>query len=214
MNIIQVYAKYQIMPELARHQLRVAGVAQTIVQACQQRLDEDSIVTACLLHDMGNILKFDLTRFPEFLQPEGLDYWQQVQLDYQKKYGVDEHEATMMIARELKVSDQVLQFIDAIGFSKIEAHYQGKDLAKMICEYADTRVAPQGVVSLNERLADLAQRYASHYSTPADVVRRDKNFKLAQLSEQVIFAVCKLKPEEITEASLNDTIFLLKEWQL
>jgi len=120
----------------------------------------------------------------------------------------------MMIARELKVSDQVLQFIDAIGFSKIEAHYQGKDLAKMICEYADTRVAPQGVVSLNERLADLAQRYASHYSTPADVVRRDKNFKLAQLSEQVIFAVCKLKPEEITEASLNDTIFLLKEWQL
>jgi len=81
MNIIQVYAKYQIMPELARHQLRVAGVAQTIVQACQERLDEDSIVTACLLHDMGNILKFDLTRFPEFLQPEGLDYWQQVQLD-------------------------------------------------------------------------------------------------------------------------------------
>lgn len=90
------------MPALMMHQVRVAGVAAYISDHIQGvSIDHDDIVTACLLHDMGNILKFDLHRFPAFLEPKGFVYWQQVQDDYRRMYGNDEHEATVKIVKEV-----------------------------------------------------------------------------------------------------------------
>ena len=57
---------------------------------------------------MGNIIKSDLTVFPEFREPEGLDYWQNVKDDYVKKYGTDHHAANAIIAREIGLVDRVV----------------------------------------------------------------------------------------------------------
>ena len=48
------------MPNLAMHQLRVAGVAMQICESLDTNIDTNSVVKACLLHDMGNIIKFNL----------------------------------------------------------------------------------------------------------------------------------------------------------
>ena len=109
----ELYAQYRIMPKLQLHQLRVTAVAQTICKVFAERVDERTVVTACLFHDMGNIIKFDLTKFPDFLEPEGLEHWSQVKKEFEEKYGFDQHAATLMIARELGLSVPVLECIDS-----------------------------------------------------------------------------------------------------
>src|SRR3989344_7719535 len=100
-----------IMPSLQLHMFRVTSVAQIICESLGENVilvseahpesgswtsqddAKNNILSACLLHDMGNILKFNLDLFPEFLQPEGKEYWQKVKDSFEKKYGKDEHEA-------------------------------------------------------------------------------------------------------------------------
>ena len=64
-NITDIYEKYKIMPLLAMHQIRVAAVAMMICDSLSVPIDKDSVIKACLLHDIGNIIKFDLNHFPE-----------------------------------------------------------------------------------------------------------------------------------------------------
>ena len=67
MNIFNIYAKYKIPPQLQTHQLRVAAVAKTICEHLWPKLsDMRTIISTCLVHDMGNIIKFDLDKFPKF----------------------------------------------------------------------------------------------------------------------------------------------------
>ena len=83
-TIQQIYSDYKIMPNLQLHQLRVASVAKIIAENFKEKLDKESIVIACLFHDMGNIIKFNFSYFTEFLKPEGLEYWQAVKNEYIK----------------------------------------------------------------------------------------------------------------------------------
>lgn len=214
MTISQIYLRYKIMPSLQQHQLRVAAVAKTVAESADQTLDIKSIITACLLHDMGNILKFDLGVFPDFLQPDGLEYWQSVKAEFRQKYGNDEHEANLAIAKEIGVSQKVLDLISAIGFLNIESHFKNKDLEKMICEYADCRVMPSGIVNLEERLADLERRYGFKYPSQEQKQLRQKFFTLERQSEGYIFSKAKIKPADISETALNDTILGLKTFEI
>jgi len=81
----EIYREYRLMPSLSLHQLRVAAVAKLICDSFKERIDTNNVVLACLYHDMGNIIKFDLNYFPEFTKPEGLEYWQKIKEDYIKK---------------------------------------------------------------------------------------------------------------------------------
>src|SRR5436305_1624080 len=109
--ITEIYEKYKIMPNLQLHQLRVAAVAKKISDNLVTQVDKAAVVEACLLHDMGNIIKFNLSKspqFPSFLEPEGLKYWQAVKDDYLQKYQTeDEHQATLAIAKEIGASAKV-----------------------------------------------------------------------------------------------------------
>src|SRR3989344_4139901 len=154
----QIYTEYKIMPSLQLHQLRVASVAKLICGSFTKPVNEKEVVLACLFHDMGNILKFDLTVFPEFVEPEGLKYWQKVQEEYRAKYGSDQHEASLKIARGLGLSDAVLLCIDSVAFSKAERTFAEGSWEQKICEYADTRVSPSGVLSLRDRLEEGRKR--------------------------------------------------------
>src|SRR3989344_1397907 len=120
MKIIEIYKKYKIPPNLQEHQLRVAAVALTICDNFNSEIDKDSVIKAALLHDMGNIIKFDLSKFPEFLEPEGIEYWKRVKEEFRKKYGEDEHNATYEIAKEIGVNKFAFEIIQGYGFSKYE----------------------------------------------------------------------------------------------
>lgn len=212
MKISDIYQHYQILPDLAQHMLRVAAVAAVVCDHFQQPVDKTSIVAACLLHDMGNIIKFDLTEFPEFLEPQGLSYWEDVQADFKERFGNNELVATELIAEEIGVIERVKELIQAISFLKIEDNYQSDDYGKKIADYADTRVSPFGVVSLEQRLQDLEQRYGQKLDSLKEQQQRQLFFQLARKIEDQIFAQCDLSPAEVTNQAISATIITLKNF--
>src|SRR3989344_5728607 len=146
----EIYTAYKIMPSLQLHQLRVAAVGKLICEHLKNPVRTEDVVVACLFHDMGNIVKFELGYLPEFLEPEGLAYWQNVQREYKQKYsGADQHAANEAIARELGLSEEVISCIAAVSFSKVGEVLRSESFEKKVCKYADSRVGPDGVLSLD-----------------------------------------------------------------
>jgi len=158
MKVAEIYQKYKIPPQLQLHQLRVAAVAKYICDNFTREIDTQEIITADLFHDMGNIIKFDLTLFPEYLEPEGYDYWRKVQLDFIEKYGNEEHLATYEIAREIGISPRSFDILQSIGSSKSQQRLRDDDYSRKIAHYVDGRVSPNGVVSIKSRVADVNKR--------------------------------------------------------
>ena len=213
MKIQDIYQRYKIMPNLQQHMLTVAAVAAEICEHFHdQPIDKTSIVAACLLHDMGNIVKFDLTRFPDFLKPKGLDYWQEVKEDFQERYGSDEKVAMELIAEELGVTTRIKELMQAVNLAKAKENYLSQDFGKKICEYADNRVSPQGVTSQQDRLDDLARRYGSQQANSTKHDSWKKLYQYSQQIEQQIFKYCDLSPDEITKSRVSDTIDSLKSF--
>lgn len=191
------------MPNLQEHQLRVAAVAKTIALNFNGNLDVESIITACLFHDMGNILKSDLARFPEFVEEKGIEYWQGVKDEFVLKYGPDEHVATHMIAREIGLNAEAMECLNHIGFSNLGINEIGDSFENKICNYSDMRVGPHGIISLEERYVDGHKRY----SGSKHMVASEKYEELAQsgrMIENQIFSQTKIRPEEITDEKIKD----------
>jgi hypothetical protein len=214
MTIQQVYDHYHLMKNLQIHQYRVAGVAQMICDHFSPSLERENILLACLLHDMGNIIKFDLGFFPDTVQPEGLEYWQKVQQEYIDKYGTNEHLATLAICRELGVSERVIELISSISFTNGKENFESPDLSRKICDYADTRVTPFGVVSLEDRLADLEKRYAPKYPSEEQRLEREVFRGFIRKIEEQVFAQCSLQPDDITESEVQKLFADLQKVEL
>ena len=203
-NIQDIYEVYKIMPNLALHQKRVAAVAKTLTDALQ--IESTHVISACLLHDMGNMLKFRLQDFPEFLEPQGLEYWRQVQEQMFARYGRDEHAATIAIAEELAVSSQTMNCLRSVGFSRSIENLSAP-LAHQICAYADMRVGPYGVISLTERFEDGRKRYA--HRTDRKLLEQERIEALYQAAydiENNIFSSLRIRPSDITDSTIQQTI--------
>lgn len=216
-TVQEIYTQYRIMPFLQLHQLRVAGVASFMAQNLKLAVpDVQRVLFACLFHDMGNIIKSDLTVFPKSVQPEGLEFWQKVKEDFIKKYGGNEHSATLAIARELSLPTPVCELIDGIGFSKVTYTAEhGSTLAK-ICEYADMRVAPQGIVSVGQRLEDGKIRYENKKQTGVGFSgeKYDELVYSLRKVEQELFADGSIQPEHITDQIIGMIIEPLRKLSL
>ena len=212
-KITEIYKEYKIMPNLQMHQYRVAAVAMQICESLDIDINKENIITACLLHDMGNIIKFNLNHFPEFNQPEGLEYWQKVKDDYILKYGKNEHEASMKIARELNVNSDILYLIESVDSSFVEILANSNDLERKICMYSDGRVTPHGIVSIKERSEEAKERYKNHeyIFNEENVLFFNKNLTLM---EEKIFSHSKIKKEDINDESVIPYLEKLKNFSI
>jgi HD domain len=210
-NILDIYKEYRIPANLQAHQLRVAGVAMMICENSSLDIDKKSFITACLLHDMGNIVRFNLERFPEYNEPEGLNYWQDVQNEYKAKYGTNEHEATLAIMAELGVPDSVSSFIKGTDLLAERDNIEDVPFPKKIFCYVDNRVAIYGVASMDEKNKDYESRYSHEPDITRHTVNRRRN--LSEI-EQEVFTYCSIKPEDIHSASVDKRIEILKEFNI
>jgi hypothetical protein len=134
--------------------------------------------------------------------------------EYRIKYGSDEHVATLAIAREIGVSERTISYIDAVGFSTAIENEHGDSFEKKIAAYADMRVAPLGIVTLNERLNDLDIRYANHAKRKEDEQGATRFAAALHAIEQQIFARASDKPDDITAASCEKYIPALKKYHI
>jgi hypothetical protein len=212
-NVIEIYKEYEVMPNLQDHMLRVAAVAFLICDGFNEPIEKEEIISACLLHDMGNIIKFNLEHFPESLEPKGLDYWTKIKEKYIEKYGKDDHVATKIIAKEIGVSNNIIELIEYVGFFKATINEFEKLFKYKICNYSDMRVCPYGVLSLRERISEAHGRYKDRkHSISSD------SFESLSLSfhnmEKQIFLKCKIKPEDINNETISSVVLELKNYMI
>jgi hypothetical protein len=210
-KISEIYSEYKIMPNLQEHMLRVAAVAAMVCDNLNETVEKEDIIKACLLHDMGNIIKFDLNYFPEFTEKEGLKYWQEVKNQYIKKYGDNEDEATIKILEGLSLSRNIIELVSKMRFSLLCEHAEGGDLNVKIVHYADSRVGPYGILSYDERMEDGNKRYKNH----KDSLLEEERLKLVECGREIerqIFSKCKIKPEYINDETAEPIISNLRDF--
>jgi hypothetical protein len=188
------------MPNLQLHQLRVAAVAKMVCDNYTGVVDTNTVMLECLFHDMGNIVKSDLQYFPDFVEPEGFDYWQKVKDEYLQKYGPEQHAANAAIAREIGLPDRVVEIMDQTGFSKLGS--MGANLELRICQYADMRVGPRGILPLEERLAEGRKRYSARKSKAHAPGSYEELLRAAHELEKNIFVHVTVQPTDITEETI------------
>jgi hypothetical protein len=152
-SIKEIYEQFQVMPSLQMHMRKVAAVADWILSTinCIPKADKNDVIAALLLHDLGNIVKFKLG--------EELTDWRKIQQETIAEYGSDDHVATEKMVRELGVRNRLAFLISEMGFENLQHVIDSNDMELKICLYADLRVAPDGIVSLQKRFADLRERY-------------------------------------------------------
>lgn len=201
-NIASIYSRYHIPVIIQQHQLRVAAVAKAVADAHAGKCDSDVVTQVGLLHDMGNIIKVQFDTFPETWEPEGVEYWKRIQADLIARYGADEHHATVAIAKEIGVSEAVLHCIDMIDFSHVDQVAHSGTLEEKIGIYADNRVGPFGVLSLNDRLAEAKSRYMKRTDRPFDNERHELIITRTHEIERDLFKESTLTPEDITDAHI------------
>lgn len=215
MNVRELYTQYRILPGLQLHQLRVAGIGKYLVERLAKDIDGQAVILACLFHDMGNIIKSDLTKFPEFLAEQGDQYWRGVQEEFVAKYGGSAHEANVAIAREIGLPLRSVQLIDGVGFGNMAITASGGSWEQKIVEYADCRVGPHGILPLQERLEEARGRYLSRgdraYYTEEGFVRLSR---AAQEIERQLFAELTVAPSDIDDAAVAPYMEKLWDYQV
>lgn len=208
-TISEIYKEYKIFPRLEAHMLRVAAVASMICDHIDEPLDKNLIVTTCLMHDLGNIIKSKFEYFSDFSTTE-LQYWNGVKEDFIKKYGQNEHHANLAIIREIGMPQTVVDLADQFHFSLTCVRKDGGDMYAKIATYSDHRVAPNGVVSYLDRVEEAKKRYEN---TPDfQEGTRQRLVSCGLEVEKQIFSKCKIKPEDINDKTVAPIIKKLRDF--
>jgi predicted CoA-binding protein len=214
MTIQQIYDTYKIPKELQTHMYRVALVWSTIAHHSWLTQDtQEAIKTACLLHDMGNIIKFTFDRPIAWLSVyENPQYRQQVQQDFVKRYGPDEHHATQAIAKEIWVNNTIQELIASIGYSQIAHHLGTNNFSAKICCYADMCVTPYGIKGMEARMQEAFLRYKGKYWK--NETEFHASLSLVQELEKEVFVNCNITPEELLQLPLEVKIQELQNYPI
>ena len=169
MRIINIYSKFAITPNLQEHMIRVAKVVKFIKNHWTgPHVDWDEVFKAALLHDVGNIVRFNFDKYPQFLGEEikRVDYWKEKQNEIIAKYGTDDHDATKKMLEEINIPQSLIDIIQSKSFGKsIELSKSDNWIVKLLY-YGDSRVMPNGIGTLDERLTDVTQRIGKYRDDP------------------------------------------------
>src|SRR3989344_5468981 len=199
MNIAQIYEKLGTSPNLQQHMIRVTSVGLFILNNWNgEKLNTDTMTTMLLLHDIGNIVKFDLEKHPELLGDEvsRIEYWMKRQSEAIEKYGKDDHTATITMLAELGVSEEIKQKIHGMEYMDVENIKDHDDWYLKVALYDDLRVGPFGILTLQERLDDLHARSEKCGAHP-EFIDFSKELE-KQVQENMSIGVDSISDETVT----------------
>jgi hypothetical protein len=162
MTILQIYQQYHIPINLRQHMLRVAAVGKIVSENCNSdRINQDLVIKTLLLHDMGNILKFNFDNTSFFIKEDKkkIDTYRQIQLEFTTKYGSDADIATIKIIKEITTDQKIIDLCANTHGQHVKEFLDTSKWNYKICYYSDMRIDPNGVVSIDNRFEDLIARY-------------------------------------------------------
>ena len=209
----EIYDTYQVPPWLQEHQVRVAAVGKIIAEAYVKPIDTSLVVTTCLLHDVGAIVKFDFreTLLADLVNPGDVSHWERVQAQMREHYGVGEYGATDAILIELGAEREREVFkqtgLTRLGDTLREGTYEAR-----VVQYADTRVGPRGVMSVEERMKDARVRYAGKGLKWFE--RLDEYHMLNLDLEKMVLADTTIDSGSITDATIAPVMEQLWDYEI
>lgn len=187
------------------HMLRVAAFGTIVTDKFDPNItiDRESLLKAMLIHDMGNILKFDMNVTRSLgINEEQIRIIEIIQSEFRQKYGSDEHTATYAIAHEIGVPPKAHHILTNMGSSKIKHMISTDDWEVKIATYADNRIDPRGVTTLMKRWQDVLDRYKGTAHKLGDAVeveeRKNHSFEL----ERQIQSKCNLDLQNINDSTI------------
>ncbi len=207
-SIHQIFKKYRVPPNLQEHMLRAAAVGNLI---CDQwkgpKINPEDIVAVLLIHDFGNIVKMDLGSEVGLKligeEAKRVRYWKRVKQEVIQKYGKDDYLVSEKIAEELEVSERLKSILKNKVFNNNEFSVKSDDYDIKIAAYADQRIGPFGVLSLQERFRELRERYASRENENVNNPKIELFIECAFEIEQQIFRNTTLTPKDINDNSIK-----------
>lgn len=160
MKVKDIYRKYGIPPNLQEHMFRVAGVVEFVLNNWDgEILDNNRLVKIALIHDLGNIVKFTFDNPERFgMKNSEADFWKSKQKEVIIKYGSDDHEVTEEILKEIGFDEDSAEVISSKSFAHSIETSLSKDWYIKILLYADLRVLPLNIGTLQERFNDIKDR--------------------------------------------------------
>ena len=170
--------EYHMLPNIKDHSIVVAGVAKIISRgliAAGHELSMKRVIAGALLHDIGKTACLD---------------------------NDDDHAAKGV---EICLDHNLEPIADIVGEHVILKSYSPENIftEKEIVYYADKRVNHDQVVSLEERLTYILDRYGLNNVVRCEAIKR--NYALCQDLEMRMFSSLPFEPLDISE--------LLKERQ-
>lgn len=217
MNTLELYKKYLVYDFLQIHHLRVAAVTKMITDSYDYKINKEDILKAALVHDIGKIAEMKVGIIPGSVKnEEDLNYWKSVQVIFRQRYGDSNDAATVGIMKELKMSPEIISIVQRTGFKHAKRNFDELFIEGIITTYADQRVTPYGVATLEYRI----EEGRVHYHADNKIKHNDYD-EWKQLSEycykieEFLFNKNKkIKPSDITEDSIKPIISELKKYEI
>lgn len=204
LSVAELYRRHEVPPNLQRHMLRAAAVAEMILDAWRgPAVDRRRVRRVLLVHDIGNIVKADYDRRPDMLEEEQgrVEHWRAVQARLRERFGADDALATATLARESGLDARELALLARMSFDRNDAILAGDDFEDKIAAYADQRVAPRGILSVRARLDEARERYRDAPGAFMASARAAHLIECAPRIEAQIFARCDVAPDAIHDRS-------------
>ena len=214
MKIQNIYDKYKIPKHLQQHMYDVAAVAQMICEGFDEEINMKLIIKACLLHDMANIIKFDMTLMPEVWELEWVSYRQWIKDNFVVRYGDHEHEATIKILEELGFDGDLRFVVNGIGFSNADKILKSKNWELKIAAYADMRLQPDGVCLLQVRMVEGRKRFARNRPDRVNELDFEEYVMYWKEIEKQIFSHNSHIYEDINNQSIEKYLLDLSNFEI
>jgi HD superfamily phosphohydrolase YqeK len=191
MTIKEIYQKLNLPEHLQQHMLTVTKLCIFIADHWKGNpIDKDQLVTAALLHDVGNIVK------PKFLgDPKDYDEWKKNYDSIIAKYGSDDHVATEKMLNEFGVDKKIIEVILNKSGEYAVKIKDSDNWTLKILYYADSRVSPKGITTIKERFEDLMNRLEK-YKGRYDLLEASEEIEI-QIQKNVTVQLHKINEEMI-----------------
>lgn len=217
-DTLSIYQSYALPVHLRNHLLKTAAIVCWIMDHWTgEELNEEVMIKASLLHDIGNIVKGTDDKFkfifPDVFSEECWQYWLNVRTHIGERYGKTDLEATLNIAKEINVGEEVLKLIEEKQFCRNKEIFNGGNFEVKICAYADQRVSPNGILSLEGRLDEARTRHRGIPGSSVNSPNYEALKRYAGKIETQIFQHVNGSPEDINDKSVERYIMGLKAYE-
>lgn len=227
-SVADVYEKFRVRANIQQHMYRVAAVTQMIADVLEEggkmnSEEKHTLIAAAAVHDLLKIISLPPEKLKVFHDPADPISLQQrlaIRTMLIERYGPNEEKATLQVIQQLDLWEDVYALVQQLGeinnpqgfanWEDVFIHLREGTLLIKLLTYADWRVSPQGIVSLQERHTELRARLQDE--------RWYNNLKLALLQwfeEELAGLLARnLSLEGITNETAVATVKALRNYVL